>query len=173
MTLPSRHLDDEQAQRLVDGALSEVEALEVERHTAGCAKCRAAVDSYRLLADALGGLRVPALPDGFTEGVLSRIDARERAAERERRWALGIVATLLAATLAAFAAAGVSAWAPAISSAAGALGGSVHALRVGASFVPVVVGALRLQIFVAATVLALPLVVALSRLVPALRSEIV
>jgi anti-sigma factor RsiW len=173
MTTLSRHLDDEQAQRLVDGSLARDEALALERHAAACAECRASVETYRMLAGALDALDVPEVPADFTAGVLSRIDARERAAARERRWAVGIVATMLAATVAVFAAAGPGAWAPALSSAAEALGGAARAFRIGGSFVPAVVGALRFQIVAAAALLALPLVIALARLVPAPRAEIV
>ncbi len=173
MTPLSRHLDDEQAQRLVDGALARDEALALERHAAECAECGASVEAYRMLAGALGALDVPELPPDFTDAVLSRVESHERAATRERRWAVGIVATMLCATAALFAAAGPSAWAPALSSAAETLGDAARAFRIGGSFVPAVIGALRFQIVAAAALLALPLVIALARLVPAPRAEIV
>ena len=46
-----------------------------------------------------------------------------------------------------------------------------RALRIGAGFVPAVVGALRLQIVLAAAAFALPLLLALARLMPAPRPE--
>ncbi len=169
----SPHLDDAQAQMLVDGTLARDEALALERHATHCAECRATVETYRMLAGALDVLEVPEVSADFTQGVVSRVEAHERALARERRWAAGIVATVLAATVAVFAAAGADAWAPAISTAADALGGAARAFRVGGSFVPALVAALRFEIVAGAAVLALPLVLALSRLVPTTRTEIV
>ena len=167
-----RHLTDAEAQGLVDGALPDAETAEVERHAAGCAACQATVATYRMLSGALGDLGVPELPADFTEGVLARVEARERAVARERWHAAAILAGVLVATVAAFAAAGASAWAPVVSSAADLLGGAVRVVRIGSSFVPEVLGALRFQIVLTAAVLALPLLLALNRLVPAPRREI-
>jgi anti-sigma factor RsiW len=172
MTNPSPHLTDAQAQRLVDGALSAAEEPAVLRHAAACPECGATVETYRLLASALEDLDVPPLPADFTEGVLARIDDRERALARERRHAVAILGVLAAGTAAAFAIAGAAAWAPLVSSSAEVLGAAARAAQVGSSFVPHVVGALRLQIIVVAAVLALPLLVALARLMPPQRAEI-
>jgi anti-sigma factor RsiW len=171
MTTQLGHLTDAQAQRLVDGALPEAEAPAVERHLAGCAACQATVETYRMLAEALEDLEVPPLPDGFTDAVLARIDVRERSAARERRHAVAILVGVALATAAAFAAAGASAWAPVLSTAVEVLGGALHAVRIGSDFVPKIVSALRPQIILAAGVLALPLLLALSRLMPAPRAE--
>ncbi|HET7824552.1 MAG TPA: anti-sigma factor [Anaeromyxobacter sp.] len=172
MTPPTAHLTDAQAQRLVDGMLSEAEAPEAERHAATCAACQATVATYRMLARALDDLEVPDLPVDFTDGVIARIDVRERALARERKHAVAILAGVVLATVAAFAAAGAAAWAPVVASAADFLGSAAHVLRIGASFVPDVVGALRFQILVAAAALAVPLLLALSRLmVPVTRTE--
>jgi anti-sigma factor RsiW len=172
MTSPTAHLTDAQAQRLLDGVLSEAEAPEAERHVAGCAACQATVATYRMLAEALDDLEVPDLPLDFTDGVLARIDVRERALARERKHAVAILAGVALATVAAFAVAGAAAWAPVVSSAADFLGSAAHVVRIGASFVPDVVGALRLQIIVAAAALSVPLLLALSRLMlPAPRTE--
>ncbi|HEY6099032.1 MAG TPA: zf-HC2 domain-containing protein [Anaeromyxobacter sp.] len=171
MTILTGHLTDAQAQRLLDGALSAAEAPAVERHVAGCAACQATVATYRMLSEALEDLDVPELPAGFTEGVLARIDVHERAAASERRHAVAILAGVLAATAVAFAVAGASAWAPVVSSIADLLAGAVRAFRIGSAFVPDVVGALRFQIIFAAAVLALPLMLALARLMPAPRAE--
>lgn len=173
MTTRSRHLSDADAQRLVDGALPEAEAPALERHLAGCAACQATVETYRMLTAALDDLEAPPLPPDFTDGVLARIDVRERAVARERRHALAILATVVLATSAAFAAAGASAWAPVVSSAAEVFAGALRAARIGADFVPTLVSALRPQIILAAAVLALPLLLALSRLMPAPRAETV
>jgi anti-sigma factor RsiW len=167
MTIPTQHLTDAQAQRIVDGALLEAEADRVERHVAECLLCQATVESYRALAVALEGLEVPPLAADFTAGVFARIDARERAAARERRWALGILGGVAVAAVVAFAAAGAGAWAAPVSAAADAFGALARTVRIGAGFVPALVGALRLQIILAAAAVAVPLLVALVRLVPA------
>ncbi len=172
MTNPSLHLTDAQAQRLVDGMLSAAEAPAVERHAAACAECRATVETYRMLASALEDLEVPALPADFTDGVLALVETRERALARERRHAFGILAALAACTVAAFAFAGASAWAPYFSSVAEAFGTAARAFQIGSTFMPHLVGALRLQIIVGAAALAVPFLLALARLMPQQRTEI-
>jgi anti-sigma factor RsiW len=174
MTNPILHLTDAQAQRLVDGMLSDAEAPAVERHAAACVECRANVESYRMLAAALEDLEVPELPADFTAGVLALVDTRERALARERRHAFGILAALAACTVAAFAFAGASAWAPYFSSVAEGFGTAARAFQVADTFVPHLVGALRVQIIVGAAALAVPFLIALSRLMPQQqRAEIV
>ncbi len=172
MTHPGLHLSDAQAQRLVDGMLSESEAPAVERHAAACAECRATVETYRMLASALEDLEVPALPADFTDGVLALVETRERALARERRHAFGILSALAACTVAAFAFAGASAWAPYFSSVAEAFGTAARAFQIGSTFMPHLVGALRLQIIVGAAALAVPFLLALARLMPQQRTEI-
>ncbi len=166
MTQPTLHLTDAQAQRLVDGMLSAAEAPAVERHAAACAECRATVETYRLLASALEDLEVPELPADFTDGVLALVETRERALARERRHAFGILAALAACTVAAFAVAGASAWAPLFSSVAEGFGTTARAFQIGSTFVPHLVGALRLQIVIGAAALAVPFLIALARLIP-------
>jgi anti-sigma factor RsiW len=165
------HLTDAEAQRLVDGALSEAEAPALELHVAGCSACQATVATYRMLAAALDDLEVPELPADFTDGVLARVDARERALARERKHAVAILAAVALATVVAFVIAGASAWAPVVSSSADFLGDAVHTFRIGWSFVPEVLSALRFQIIFAAAALSLPLLLALARLMPAPRPE--
>ena len=167
MTTLTGHLTDALAQRLVDGQLSGAEAPEVERHVAGCAECQATVETYRLLASALDDLAVPDLPVDFTEGVLARIETAERAAARERRHAIAIFGGVVAAAALAFVVAGAAAWAPTVSRLADGFGSVAYALQVAGSFVPKVVSLLRFQIILAAAVLALPLLLALSQLMPA------
>jgi anti-sigma factor RsiW len=171
MTPFDGHLDDAQAQRLVDDALVDAEAAQVRAHARSCADCRALVDSYRALDDALSGLELPPLPADFTEGVLSRIDANERALARERRLAVGILVGVLAAAVAVFAAAGAAAWAPAVARASRGLGDVLLASRVVSGAVPTLVSALRLELLLAVALLAVPLLLALSRLIPAPRPE--
>ncbi len=166
------HLTDSQAQGLVDGAIADAEAAALGRHVAGCAECSATVEAYRLLSGALEDLDVPALPSDFTDGVLARIERHDRAVTRERRWAAAIFAGFLAASAAAFALAGANAWAPAVSTLADVLAGATRAARIGGAFVPAVVGALRFQIVLAAGLLALPLLLALNRLMPRPEREI-
>jgi anti-sigma factor RsiW len=172
MTNPSLHLTDAQAQRLVDGMLSAAEAPGVERHAAACADCRATVETYRMLASALEDLAVPELPSDFTDGVLALVESRELALARERRHAVAILGALAACTVAAFALAGASAWAPVLSSVAESFGTAARAVQVGSTFLPHLIGALRLQIIVVAAALAVPLLLALSRLMPQQRAEI-
>lgn len=172
MTTFTGHLTDAQAQRLVDGMLLGGETAEVEGHARGCLECEALVASYRALGDALGDLELPPLPADFTESVLARIETRERAAVRERTAALSILAAVVAAAVAVFALAGASAWAPTIARGADGLGAALRALRIGAGFVPEVVAALRVQIVLAAATVAIPLLVALSRLMPSPGTEV-
>jgi anti-sigma factor RsiW len=172
MTNPILHLTDAQAQRLVDGMLSAAEAPAVERHAAACAECRATVETYRMLATALEELEAPELPADFTDGVLALVETRERTLARERRHAFSILGALAACTVAAFAVAGASAWAPLFSSAADTFGAAAEAFQIGSTFLPHVVGALRLQIIVVAAALAVPLLLALARLMPQQRTEI-
>jgi anti-sigma factor RsiW len=170
MTTFTGHLTDAQAQRLLDGALDPARDAGVELHAEACPGCRDLVDSYRALADALADLDPAAavpLPGGFTAEVMSRIDARERLVARERRLALVILGGAVAAAAAVFAVAGADAWTPAVARWVDGLGEASRALRVGRSFVPTVVGALRVHILVGAAILAAPLLLALSRLVPA------
>jgi hypothetical protein len=51
------------------------------------------------------------------------------------------------------------------------LGDLSRVLRIGAGFVPAIVGALRLQIILAAAAFALPILLGLARLMPAPRPE--
>lgn len=175
MTTFTGHLGDAQAQRALEGVLEPSERHEVERHLAGCPACQALVESYRALSAALDGLDADALaplPDDFTAGVLARIDARERSTARARWVAFAILGVVVAAAAALAAVAGASAWAPAVSGVADGLAWAARAIRVGSSFLPDVVTALRLQILLAAGLVALPILVAMARLIPAPRREI-
>jgi anti-sigma factor RsiW len=175
MTTFTGHVTDAQAQRLLDRALEPERDAGVEHHVSACVACQALVESYRALAAALDGLdalELPPLPDDFTAGVLSRIGERERGAVRERKLALGILAGVVAATVAIVVAAGASVWAPTVSGAADSLGSAVRAFRIGSAFVPGLVGALRVYIVIAAGILAVPMLIAIARLMPAPRAEI-
>jgi len=170
MTTFTGHLTDAQAQRLLDGAIDPARDADVQRHAATCASCQALVESYRALAAALEDLDPAAaapLPEGFTAEVMARIDARERMVARERRLALAILGGALAAAAAIFAVAGAGAWAPTVARWVDGLGEAARALRIGSGFVPTLVSAFRVQILVAAAIAAAPILLALSRLVPA------
>ncbi len=172
MTTFTGHLTDEQAQRLVDASLDRSRDAGVETHAAGCAVCQALVASYRALASALDDLEIPPLPEDFTGAVLARVEAMEHSAARERRLALGILLGVVAATAAVFAVAGAGAWAPPLARLADVIGSAARVVRIGAGFVPELISALRLQIALAASALALPLLLALARLMPPHRSEV-
>lgn len=172
MTTLTGHLTDAQAQRLMDGVLLAAEAAEVEAHAASCAACQALVESYQVLGDALGALEIPELPADFTAGVLARVDARERAVARERRFAVAICAGVLVALAVAVAAAGAGTWAPLASRVVSGLGAAGRVLRIGADVVTPVVAALRLQLALACAAVALPVLFLLSRLMPSPRAEV-
>jgi uncharacterized membrane protein YgcG len=171
VTTLSGHLTDAQAQRLVDGqpdpALDEGAAA----HAAACPGCGGLVESYRALAGALDGLELPEAPPGFTAGVLARIEAVEAAQARERRLAIGILACVLLAVAGALAAAGVGGLGASVGGLAGHLGEASRALRVGAGVVPGLLSALRLQLLLGAAAVAVPLLMALARLMPAPRTQ--
>ncbi len=167
-----KHLTDEQAQRHLEGLLSPAVASDVESHLGACAGCRALVASYRALSDALDGLAAAEPPPDFTIGVMALVDARERAARRERRLATSILAAVGAAALAAFVAAGQAAWAPALASAFSSVASAASALRLAADVAAPVVGALRLPIGLSCAAVAVPLLLALARLIPSRSSEI-
>jgi anti-sigma factor RsiW len=171
MTTFTGHLTDAQAQRLLDGVLLPGEAAEVEPHVAGCADCQALLESFRALSEALDGLELPPLPVDFTEGVFARIDALERAAARERRFAFGIAVTAIAAVCVA-AVFTIGVWAPGLAAAVEGLGSAGRALRLGVDIATPVVSALRLYLALASALAALPVLYLLSRLMPAPSAQI-
>jgi anti-sigma factor RsiW len=160
------HLDDLQAQRLIDGQLPAAEHQAAERHLASCSDCALLVESYRALASALDGLVTPLVPAGFTDGVLARVDELERTAARERRLALSILAGVACAAAAVAAFVAPAAFAPALSRLGDAVSAAATWLRLGADVAGPVVRALRLEIAAATAVAALPLLALLRRLSP-------
>ncbi len=171
MTRTSAHRDDIRAQLLVDGALPPAEAAGAADHAATCPDCAALVESYRALSVALEALPVPDLPADFTAGVLQRVDARERALSRERRTAVAVLIGIAVALAAALLVGGNAAWVPTAARLADQAGALAHTLRLGAEVLPPVLGILRLPIAVACAVLCLPVLLALSRLIPSPRTE--
>lgn len=171
MTSFSGHLTDAQAQRLLDGVLRAEEAAEVAGHAAACRECTALIESYRALSLALDALPGPELPSDFTAGVLQRVEEGERTAARERWAAAAVLGGILAALAVAVLVGGNGAWVPTAARLAEQLGAVSSTLRLGAEVLPPVVGALRVPIAAASAALALPLLFALSRLIPSPRTE--
>jgi anti-sigma factor RsiW len=172
MTTFSGHLTDGQAQRLIDGLLDPVRDADVAEHAAACPDCAALVESYRLLGDALDGLALPEPPADFTASVLSRIEATEAASARERRVGFAVMAVVLVAAAGALAAAGAGGLAATVGGWADGLGEAAHAFRLGQGVLPGLLSALRVQLIIGAAAVAVPLLVGLSRLMPAPRAEI-
>ncbi len=88
------HLRDERLQRIADGDAADAP----ERgHLDDCSDCRAEVDAYRALGEALAAVRPTATPEGFTATVMARIGARERSVRRQLVVLLGVpVAAMVA-----------------------------------------------------------------------------
>ncbi len=171
MTRTPAHLTDARAQQLVDGVLPAADGAEAADHAASCPDCAALVESYRILSAALDALPLPDLPGNFTASVLARVEARERTVARERRAAVAVLAGIALALAAALLVGGNAAWVPTAARLADQLGAVTHALRLGAQVLPPVVSVLRLPIALACAALCLPLLLALSRLIPSPRTE--
>ena len=172
MTHLSRHLTDAQAQGFLDGLLGDAEAAEVAAHADACPACNGLVESYRSLCRSLEDLStVPELPVDFTADVLERVERVERAAARERRAAVAVVAGAFLALVAVTLAGGFHGWIPATAQFADQVGVLAQALRLGAQVLPILASALRLPLAVGTVLLAVPLILALSPLLPSLRTE--
>jgi anti-sigma factor RsiW len=158
------HLDDDLAQRWVDGALGGRDREACRAHLAACDGCRLVVESYRALAAALEGLAAPAPGPAFTRDVIARIDARERHLALERRAAIAIAGAAVLVLAGALAAAGASAWAPVLAAWSAGLADLVRAASLGVDVAAPLVRVLRVQILLACVAVALPLLLALRRL---------
>jgi anti-sigma factor RsiW len=172
MTTFTGHLTDGQAQRLLDGQLDPVRDADVAEHAAACPDCAALVESYRFLGEALEELERPELPADFTASVLARIDDVEAARARERRVGFAVMSAVLLAAAGTLAAAGAGGFATTVGGLADGLGDAARAFRLGQGVLPGLLSALRVQLLVGAAAVALPLLVGLSRLMPAPRTEI-
>lgn len=159
------HLDDARAQGYVDRTLGEAERAACADHLDACPDCALLVASYRALAEALDDLAAPAPPAGFTAAVMARVDLTERQRAWDRRLAAGILAVAVGLALAAAALAGGGV-APALAAAAGGFARGAAALALAADVARPILGALRVPIALACGAVALPLLFALSRLVP-------
>lgn len=162
----SAHLRDDQAQAFVDGLLDGSEREVCRAHAAGCADCQLLVDSYRALSAALEDLAAPAPPSGFTAAVLRRIEVAEAQRAWERRLAAGILGAAAGLALLLFALSGSGAWAPLAARLVDALGTALTATTLVRDVAAPLLHALRLQIALGCAALGLPLLFALSRLVP-------
>jgi len=171
MTTISGHLTEAQAQRLIEELLDPASDAGVAQHAAACLECRALVESFRQLDDALDQLEVPELPADFTAQVMARIEQAERAAARERRWAFGIAAAVVLVAGLAVAVAGATGLGNTVSALTERLDPVGRALRVGLGVLPGLLSALRLQLLLVTTALSLPIIYGLSRLMPAARTE--
>jgi len=160
------HLTDEQAQSLVDGLLPEASRADCQAHADACPLCAAVVASYVALQGALDDLDAPLPPRDFTDVVMQRIDARERQRAWERRLAFGILGAAACAACLIFAYLGAGAWAPIVARVTDALGGVVRVVSIGSDVLAPLVRALRFEIALGCAALGLPLLLALSRLVP-------
>lgn len=172
MTPSGAHLTDDRAQRLLDGVLPAADAAQAADHAASCPGCAALLESYRALSVALDALPGPDLPDDFTAGVLQRVEERERAVSRERRTALAVLGGITAALAAALLVGGNATWVPTAARLADQLGSLSQTVRLGAQVLTPVVSVLRLPIAAACAALCIPLLFALSRLIPSPRTEV-
>jgi anti-sigma factor RsiW len=171
MKRPGAHLDEAQAQRLVERVLPEAEEAQATAHAAGCPECAALVESYRALSAALDELPGLDVPEGFTAAVLERVEERERSAERERLTAVAVLAAVAVALVAGLLLGGNGAWVPTTTRLAEQLGSVAQALHVGARVVPPLMTALRLPIALVCAALSLTLLLALSRFTSSPRTE--
>lgn len=162
----SAHLTDELAQSLVDGLLPERSRAEHQAHVDGCEACRALVESYAALADALDDLDAPLPPPDFTDCVMERIAVVEQVRAWERKLAFGILGAASLVACAIFAYLGAGAWVPLVARLSEGLGAAVRTLAIGSDVLSPLVRALRVEIALACAALGLPLLFALSRLVP-------
>ncbi len=71
---PERSHPLEELSAYLDGELEPAVRAQVEAHLAGCARCAAALDDLRLLAEAGGG-EAPPVPAGLAERIAARLDA--------------------------------------------------------------------------------------------------
>jgi anti-sigma factor RsiW len=167
-----RHLTDDEAQQLVDRQLAPQDESRVAGHHLECPECQALVLSFRALGEALSGLPAAEPPADFTAMVMARIGDRERSAASERRVAVALLGALALGIAATVGLAGPGAWGPALSALSSAAVRAIQAVRLSGDVLGPVVAALRLQILVGAAVLGLPLLLALSRLIPARQRQV-
>lgn len=85
----------------LDGTLGPAERGEVDRHLAGCAFCRRALEIRRTIAEAASALPDEPVPDDFAAGVMVRVAERPaygpRKTVRALLWAAGAAGLLVSA----------------------------------------------------------------------------
>ncbi len=167
----SEHLTDAMAQRLLDGVLDPVHDAGAEAHAGQCPECAALVESYRILGDALDGLAVPELAAGFTASVLERIEVAEARQARERWLAVSVLSGVLLVAAGALLAAGAGGLAATVSGWADGLAEATRALSIGRQVLPGLLAALRLPLLAGAAAVVIPLLLGLTRLMPAPRTQ--
>ncbi len=158
-----RHLTEDEAQLYLEDGLAAPERIRTETHLADCPSCQALLLSFEALSEALSALPLAEPPADFTSAVMARIDEREDARAAERRATLAVLGAVSVSLVVALALAGQSAWAPALSSVSSAAVGALQALRISSDVLSPIVSALRLQIFVVAAAVGIPLLLALFR----------
>lgn len=158
-----RHLTEDEAQLYLEDGLAAPERIRTETHLADCPSCQALLLSFEALSEALSALPLADPPSDFTAAVMARIDEREDARAAERRATLAVLGAVSVSLVVALAVAGQSAWAPALSSVSSAAVGALHAVRISSDVLSPIVSALRLQIFVVAAAVGIPLLLALFR----------
>lgn len=67
------HLSAERMQAFLEGDLPQAERSRVEEHLAGCARCSAELDAWRVLFTDLAALPVPEPASGFADRVMTRV----------------------------------------------------------------------------------------------------
>lgn len=160
------HIDPDRARRFLDGSLPEKERARAEKHVGSCADCQAVLERSMETGVDFSTLRHPLPPAGFTVQVLSRIDVRERERKAERGIALAVLVAATAGAAACFAAAGQPAWVSQLASWTRGVAEASYVLQVLGSVLPAIGRGLRVEIALFCAVLALPLLFAMSRLVP-------
>ncbi len=158
------HLTEDEVQLHLEGMLDESVVARVEAHLAECPDCQALALSFEALSASLSALPSAEPPLDFTAGVMARVEELDASRAAERRLTIGVFAVVAMALAVSVAVAGQSAWAPALSAASAGAVQALQAFRISTDVLSPLVSALRLQIIVAAAVLGIPLLLALSRL---------
>lgn len=95
--MKNKCLTEEQINDYLDRQLSNGELGEVEEHLKACKHCRDRVLRLRVIFDGLERIKVPELPENFTEKTMSYVKA-----EKERRKKEKILTSILAASFIVF-----------------------------------------------------------------------
>ncbi len=151
----STHLTDTQLQSVADGTLRGPEGLAAREHCDGCVECGAELAMYAALVGKLSLLRDAEPPMDFTATVLAAVEVREAQLIQRRHT---LLAALPAAALAVFAVVG---WA--FSLQIGKLLDGIGTARIVIGVMGPVLQAIRLPLGIAAFVVFVVVLTALSR----------